>query len=139
MTVRLCDTPWAALDTAPACARGERHVTVVTPEDDHALTSPTFELRPITPSTPAFLLVTLALEDSAEARADRTLMGLTGEMGLGLGLTATAVDGMPVVPGGSSLPRTGGNLAALLGVLALAAGALGSGAALRLGRGRGTS
>jgi len=135
MTVESCDTEWTGLDGAPLCATGGRAVTVVTPADDYSTSSPRFELSPLTPEAPQYLLLTLAVEDSAAARADTTLMGLTGNMAVGL--TATAFDDRPVTPPAPALPATGGDPAAVAGMLAVAAGMLGIGAALRLRR-RGT-
>jgi hypothetical protein len=132
MTVAVCDDPWTRLDATPACASGARAVTVATPADDYTSASPSFELRPLTASAPEFLLVTLAVEDSAAAAADESLMGLTGTMGVGL--TATAVDDVPVTPGRPSLPATGADFSALWAAAALAAGLLGAGWALRLAR-----
>lgn len=132
MTVTACDAPWTGLDTDPICPAGAREVAVGTPADDWATSSPTFVLRPLTPAAPEYLLVSLAVADSPAARADTTLMGLFGDMGVGL--TAVAMDGVPVGPGGGDLPATGFDPTAIAAVAALAAGLLGLGSALRLGR-----
>lgn len=132
MTVQVCDQPWTGMDSSPACAPGARAVTVATPADDYATSSPSFDVRPLTATAPEFLLVTLAVEDSAAAAADTTLMGLTGSMGVGL--TATAIDSTPVTPGAPALPPTGADLSALAAIAGIAAGLLGLGAALRLFR-----
>lgn len=131
MRVDVCDEPWSGAPEQPVCAPGSRSVTVATPSDDPARTSPTFDLRPLAPSAPQYLLVTLSVEDSDAARADASLMGLRGQVGVGL--TATSVDEVPVRPPGS-LPATGIDPMGLLGVGALAAGLLGFGAALRIAR-----
>lgn len=135
MTVDACTVPWTDPTTAPACSTGAERITVATPADDRESSSPRFSLDPLTADAPTYLLVTLAVEDSAVARADRTLMGLTGDMAVGL--TAVALDDMPVpqprTPG-AALPATGADAIALLAVAALAAGLLGLGAALRLSR-----
>lgn len=131
MQVDVCDAPWAATSDRPVCAGGGRSVTVATPSDDYATTSPSFELRPLTPSAPQYLLVTLSVDDSETAREDTSLMGLRGQMGVGL--TAMSVDDVPVRPPGR-LPATGFDPTALLGVGALAAGLLGMGASLRIAR-----
>lgn len=131
MQVDVCDDPWAGVPDQPVCAGGGRSVTVATPSDDYATMSPSFELRPLTPSAPQYLLVTLSVEDSEAARADTSLMGLRGRMGVGL--TAMSVDDVPVRPPGR-LPATGFDPTALLGVGAIAAGLLGMGASLRIAR-----
>jgi hypothetical protein len=138
MTVDACTEPWTDVATAPGCAPGAQRITVATPADDDTSTSPMFDLAPLQADAPEYLLVTLAVEDSAAASADRSLMGLTGDMAVGL--TATAIDDVPGVPpsGGGA---TGGGLAAtgfdgsgLFAVAAIAAGLLGLGVALRLNR-----
>jgi hypothetical protein len=131
MRVDVCDDPWSGAPDQPVCARGSRSITVATPSDEYATTSPSFELRPLTPSAPQYLLVTLSVEDSAAAREDASLMGLRGRMGVGL--TAMSVDDVPVRPPGR-LPSTGFDPMALVGVGALAAGLLGIGASMRIAR-----
>ncbi|WP_378146225.1 hypothetical protein ACFJGV_01285 [Cnuibacter sp. UC19_7] len=135
MTVDVCSVEWTGLDSTPVCPTGAERVTVATPEEDYTTSSPTFDLEPLTATAPEYLLVTLAVEDSPEARADQSLMGLTGDMAVGL--TATAFDDVPVRPGGGgtgTLADTGGNLWALGAVAALAAGLLGIGTAFRIYR-----
>jgi hypothetical protein len=137
MTVDACTTEWTGLTSTPACASGAQRVTAATPAEDYSQTSPSFDLAAIQSGAPRYLLVTLAVEDSATAMADGTLMGLTGDMGVGL--TATAFDDVPVNPDapgtpGGSLPRTGFDASALAAAAALAAGLLGLGTALRIYR-----
>ncbi|MEV8273312.1 hypothetical protein [Microbacterium sp. NPDC077184] len=138
MQVDVCDAPWSGFPAAPVCTPGARAVTVATPADDYTVSSPTFELRPLTPSAPQYLLVTLSVEDSAAARSDEALMGLRGQMGVGL--TATSVDDVPVTPPGPGpLPATGFDIGMLLGVGALALGMVGLGATMRPARQGGRS
>ncbi|MET2011694.1 hypothetical protein ABXJ56_09105 [Microbacterium chocolatum] len=138
MQVDVCDAPWSDFPTAPTCLPGARAVTVATPADDYTASSPTFELRPLTPSAPQYLLVTLSLEDTAAARSDEALMGLRGQMGVGL--TATSIDDIPVPVGPPDrLPATGFDIGMLLGVGALALGMVGLGATMRLARQGGRS
>jgi hypothetical protein len=121
-------------------------VTVATPADDYTTSSPTFELRPLRADRPEHLLVTLAVEDSAAAMADESLMGLTGSMGLGL--TATAIDDRPINPirpdrperPGGPLADTGldGQLSGLAALGALTAGLLGLALVVSRVRGRRT-
>lgn len=129
MTVQACDAPWTGMDGAPGCAPGARAVTVATPSDDYAASSPTFPLTPLRPSEPEYLLITLAVEDTAAAAADTTLMGLSGTMGVGL--TAAAIDDVPVAP---TLPATGADPSALWALGAVAGGLVGVGWSLRLAR-----
>ena len=107
---------------------------MATPADDYTTSSPTFDLDPLAADAPTYLLLSLAVEDSAEAAADESLMGLTGDMAVGL--TAVALDDIPVPPTrpGAMLPPTGADFTALLAMAALAAGALGLGTALRIAR-----
>lgn len=131
MSVAACDTEWVGLDRVPVCATGARDVLTGGPADDWTSSSPTIALRPMTPTSPEYLLVTLAVEDSAAARTDRSLMGLTGEMAVGL--TAVAIDDAPVpfVTAGG-LAVTGADPTFLGAAIALAAGLLGLGSALRI-------
>ena len=128
MTVDRCSVAWTDPQTAPTCREGFARIAVATPADDYATSSPTFTLQPLTAGSPEHLLVTLAVEDSAAAMADDSLMGLTGSMGVGL--TATAIDDRPitpVTPGKGNLANTGldGGLQAMLAFGALTAGLLG--------------
>ena len=142
MRVDSCGVEWTGLPDAPVCAGGAQPVTVATPADDYSVSSPSFALPDLAADAPVNLLITLGIEDSPEAMADTTLMGLTGEMGVGL--TAVAIDGsvpaqpqpQPQRPGAGSptIPATGGDLSALAAVLALAGGFLAAGLALRLHR-----
>ncbi|OYC95716.1 hypothetical protein [Microbacterium sp. Yaish 1] len=140
VTVQSCAKEWTGLPDAPVCASGADLLTVATPAHDYRSSSPTFDLPALAADAPVSLLVTLAVEDSAEARADTTLMGLTGR--IGVGLTAVAIDDVvpPVPPspapvtGLPGLPATGGDPSALAAVLALAGGLLAAGLALRLHR-----
>jgi len=133
MTVDICAVAWTGMDAVPACPTGAQSVTVATPADDYATSSPTFDLQPLVAGAPQFLLVSLAVEDSPAASADTTLMGLTGDMGVGL--TAMSIDGAPVPPNATgTLPATGATWPMLGAVAALALGMLGLGAALRISR-----
>lgn len=141
--VQSCAEEWTGLPDAPVCASGAAPVTVASPTDDYRFSSPTFDLPDLAAAEPVSLLVTIGVEDSDEARADTTLMGLTGDVGLVL--TAVAIDDAvppqpqpPAAPAPGSglpgLPATGGDLSALAAVLALAGGFLAAGLALRLHR-----
>ena len=136
MSVQSCAVEWTDFPAAPSCTSGLEDVTVATPADDYSVTSPSFELPDLAATAPVYLLVTLAVEDSAEARADTTLMGITGAMALGL--TAVSVDSLPPTPGPGPLPNplapTGGDLSGFVAALALAAALLAAGLALRLVR-----
>ena len=143
ISVQSCAEEWTGLPDAPVCAPGAQPVTVASPTDDYRFSSPTFALPELAAAAPVSLLVTFGVEDSPEARADTTLMGLNGD--IGLGLTAVAIDdsvpSQPQPPTGPApgsglpgLPASGGDLSALAAVLALAGGFLVAGLALRLHR-----
>ena len=129
MTVDRCSVAWTDPQDRPHLPRGlradrqgQRPPTTTRPR------APTFTLQPLTAGSPEHLLVTLAVEDSAAAMADDSLMGLTGSMGVGL--TATAIDDRPITPatpGRGNLANTGvdGGLQAMLAFGALTAGLLG--------------
>ncbi|MGA1836196.1 hypothetical protein VD659_04615 [Herbiconiux sp. 11R-BC] len=143
MTVDRCSVPWTDPTTNPSCSDGFARIVVATPADDDASSSPTFTLQPLVAGSPEHLLVTLAVEDSAAARSDDSLMGLTGNMGLGL--TATAIDDQPITPvtpvpagSGGGLAKTGldTGLQNVLAFGALTAGLLGL--VLVVARARGT-
>lgn len=131
MRVDVCDSPWSDVADQPICRSGAREVTVAAPEDDYASSSPTFELRPLTPSAPQYLLVTLAVDSTGEAARDASLMDLRGNVAVGL--TATSIEDDSARPA-ERLAVTGAAPEMLLGVGALAVGVLGLGAALRRAR-----
>lgn len=146
--VDTCATEWVDVPSAPACATGAEPVTTAGPSNDYSTGSPLFDLEaPLRENERRHLLVTLSIDDSAEASADETLMGLTGE--IGIGVRAVAVDGDPVEPappgepGGpddgtdppdGGLPVTGGPAVPLGAIALVAAGLVGLGAALSLAR-----
>lgn len=146
-----CATEWAGVPSSPTCATGAEPVTTAGPSDDYTTGSPLFDLEaPLRDDERRHLLVTLSIDDSAEASADETLMGLTGD--IGVGVRAIAVDGDPVdpePPGGpggpggpgdgtdppvAGLPVTGGPAVPLGAIALVAAGLVGLGAALSLAR-----
>ena len=108
-----CDQPWTGMPSAPACAAGRAAVFASTAAAS-ASQSTQWALGGIQDK---FLLVTLALPDTPAARADRSLQGLTANVGFGV----TAADGdlAPVV-----LASTGADVGA---VALLALGAIGVG------------
>ncbi|PSL37658.1 hypothetical protein CLV49_1265 [Labedella gwakjiensis] len=135
MTIERCDTAWTGVPDAPQCAAGRAAVASATPDDDYTTSSPVFDLDGVD-ADGTHLLVALSLV--AEDSGDETLMGLEGDMGLGL--TAAAVD--PVTPEepGRPSPPPGGGLAVTgvdpLGLILAAFGAVGLGAALLVSRAR---
>ncbi len=112
-----CERPWTDLDTAPVCSADQRHIVETTPADDHRTSSPTFELDPVTPGAPEYLLVTLSVEDSPAAAADPSLMGLRGDVAFGL--IAVAFEPLPQAPAAPSppLPGTGSSSAPAIALL----------------------
>ena len=123
-------------------------MTAARPTDDYRVTSPVFDLEaPLRADERRHLLVTLSIDDGPGAAADDSLMGLTGEMGVGV--RAVAIDGVPVDPTDPTrppgpgdgtdppavgLPVTGGDPAPLAALALVAAGLAGLGAALLLAR-----
>lgn len=92
-----CAERWTGLDTTPSCGSGARRVLRSTPQDGFATADSacdpvdrTCALADLRWGDPVYLLVTLSIADTAAARADPTLMGLRGE--LGIGLTALEAD-----------------------------------------------
>jgi len=143
-----CATEWADVPSSPTCTTGAEPVTTAGPSDDYTTASPLFDLEaPLREDERRHLLVTLSIDDSVEASADETLMGLTGD--IGIGVRAVAIDGDPVdptppgEPGGpgdgtdppvDGLPVTGGPAVPLGAIALVAAGLVGLGAALSLAR-----
>lgn len=135
--VRACDTEWANFPTSPVCPSA---ATVVAPLP--AMSSSLGATGPVTPTTPSFLvgdlwhsvgkyiLITLSLPDTAQARADSSLMGLTAT--IGVGLTASGGNAPPVPSNPAGLASTGSDI---LGTVLVALGALGFGLLLRSRRG----
>lgn len=135
MTVESCAGGWTDAPPAPSCAAGARMIALTGPADDHRTSSPVFTLDDLGSEAPVDLLISVGLDDTPATRADTTLMGLSGEFGVGL--TAVAIDGDAAPPppsrgGGNALPTTGGDASALAAVAALAAAALTAGLAMRL-------
>lgn len=137
MTLQWCEARWAGLPAQPSCATGARLVAAATPDHEYETVSPVFELPALAATAPVHLLVELALEDSAAARADSTLHGLNADVAVGM--TAVSIDGIPTEGSSGALPATGGGLATLGATLALAAGLTLAGVAARRARPEETS
>ncbi len=106
VTVTACQEPWRDLDATPVCDEGA-HVVSADP-----VRPPSADAERAPVSDPGaegstYLLVELAVADSARASADSSLMGL--EATVGLGVTASVddldVDGLP----GSAGPGSTGS------------------------------
>jgi hypothetical protein len=102
LTVERCGEPWVDVPEAPACPESQALVAVAEPEDDLSAQSPSFWIDTVDTRQPSYVLVTMALADTPEARADESLMGLTGMLGLGI----TAVEAVPGEPGVPTEPPT---------------------------------
>ncbi|MCU1528651.1 MAG: permease of the major facilitator superfamily [Frondihabitans sp.] len=138
VAVARCDGPWANVSTKPVCGLNE--ATVFGPAAASSLSeSNHYDLAGITHKEGKYLLVTLSLADTPAARADKSLMGLTANIGFGLTATGVPPSAPPtatpqptpttlVAPprGPSSLAFTGSQVTALLivGLSALALGIL---------------
>ncbi|KSW30188.1 hypothetical protein [Cellulomonas sp. B6] len=107
LDVRRCDVPWQESPGTPTCAAGERAITRLAPGASTADpgAGPLFALDPVVAGSPEHLLVSLGVEDSPEAAADETLMGL--DNAVGLGLRAVAIDDVPVPTPSASAPAPG--------------------------------
>ena len=131
VTIERCDEEWTGVaENAPQCAAGRAPVTRATPADDYTVDSPVFDLDGVDAVDGTHMLVALSLESTDTG--DESLMGLDGDMGLGL--TAAAVDpGAPVVPGPPppGLAVTGVDP---MGLVLAAFGAMGLGVALLASR-----
>jgi hypothetical protein len=108
-----CDQPWTGMPSAPVCATGRTSVFASTAAASASQTTQ-WGLGAIQDK---FLLVTLALPDTPAARADRSLQGITANVGFGV----TAADGDPTP---AVLASTGADVGA---VALLALGAIGVG------------
>lgn len=131
VTIDRCSDAWTSLDAVPLCAADEHHVLVATPLDNLSNQSPIYDLAGIPLAHGKHLLVTLSLNVAAGA-AEEDLMGLSGEIGIGLTAAGLDLPAMPEpagdVPGeapGGALAATGIDVLAL-GLIAL--GAIGFGA-----------
>lgn len=136
---QLCDSEWTDLAATPTCPTGSTNVFgpvaasdprfgPLEPNHTGALTSPTWSLGTITDAHDEYLLVTLSIPDSPSARRDRTLMGLSADIGFGFNAEGGDTPAAPP-PARSALAPTGVDVVALL---LLASGALGIGATLGL-------
>ncbi|MFC4243308.1 hypothetical protein ACFOYW_07975 [Gryllotalpicola reticulitermitis] len=100
MQVQQCAAAWTAA-RAPVCTPGAQTVAATAPAQAGRVVDSSFRFEPLREGRPEYLLVTLSITDTAAGHSDPTLMGLTGEFGVGL--TATATDGAPLPissPGG---------------------------------------
>lgn len=133
LQVKACDVEWQNFPAAPRCASA---VTVLTsrPADSPTLgpggisgpLAPSFTVGPMWHSVGKFLLVTMSLPDTAEARADNSLMGLTATLGVGLTVIGDQVP--PPVTQPTGLAYTGSDA---LGTMLFGIGVLGLGVLVR--------
>lgn len=134
VSIERCDTAWTGVaEGDPQCASGRTAVARATPDDDFAASSPVFDLEGVD-SDGTHLLVALGL--AGTDTGDESLMGLTGDVGLGL--TAAADDRAVPVPQDPpappiGLPVTGADP---IGLILAALGAMGLGVALVASRTR---
>ncbi len=127
--VRSCSTAWTNLRGAPVCEPGASSVWAQQPVAsmvDVGSTTPEVDLNGLTNTQGRYLLVSLSLPDSAAARADTTLQGLTATIGLGLTASADAI-ASPLPPAPSVPVRLAFTGVDLLAPLLTGAGALGLG------------
>lgn len=91
VVVERCSQAWVDGPGGPSCDVGRTVIAMVTPDDDLSTSSPRYWLDSVDSRDPSYVMVTLSIEDTPENRADTTLMGLTGSLGLGI----TAVEAIP--------------------------------------------
>ncbi|GGH36644.1 hypothetical protein [Microbacterium album] len=146
MSVEQCLAPWHGVDEgSPRCDAPGGSLTVTPAHDLADDPSPAVHMLELDSADPHYFLVTLSVEDSAEARADETLQALGAIVDLGV--TAARAGG-PYDEGARDAPRpgpadaapglaaTGADPAAIVRLAALALSALAIGAGLRLLRRR---
>ena len=133
VSIERCDAAWTGVDEGqPACSAGRATVTRITPASGTE-SGPVFDLDGVD-ADGTHLPVELGLD--GEDTGDECLMGLTGEIGLGLTAAADeATTDEPTVaaPPPSGLPVTGADPA---GLILTGLGALGLGTALAVVRTR---
>ncbi|RUQ96928.1 hypothetical protein [Labedella endophytica] len=133
VSIERCDDEWVGLPEAPRCDSGRGSVTQVDSSHDHRESSPVFDLAGVDDDG-THLLVAMSL--AVDRSGDESLMGLTGEVGLGLTAAAEGA-APPVVPGDPAppdgLPVTGADP---MGLVLAAIGAIGLGVTLLVARTR---
>jgi hypothetical protein len=130
--VQRCDAPWSNVATSPACSENRQNVFGPAAASSMPVGTHT-NLGGITSARDKFLLVTMSLPNTAYARADKSLQGLSGTLSFGLTAadataTTTTVIGTNSRPVPALRPKvlafTGAD-AVPLGLLALGAAGLG--------------
>ncbi|WP_104135748.1 hypothetical protein [Cryobacterium sp. Y62] len=115
-----CSEPWTNLETTPSCTNEREHVLVATPLDDNSSVSGFYDLAGISEARGKYLLVALSLNVAPET-ADNDLMGLSGEVGIGLTAAGdNSSTGQAMETPGGSYSAGGGDNLALTGIDALA-------------------
>lgn len=131
--VQRCDAVWTNLSTNPYCSDSSQNVFGPAAANTMPLGT-AIDLGGITAAKGKFLLVTLWLPDTPYARADKSLQGLSGSIGLGLtaaGTTATTTTTVgsgtppPTVTATKKLALTGAD-ALPLALLALGTAGIGT-------------
>jgi hypothetical protein len=122
--VQRCDAAWTNVTTTPACSDSPANVFGPAAASSMPI-GPTVDLAGITNAKGKFLLVTLSIPDTPQSEADKSLQGLTGNIGFGLtAADTTSVVTPPPTPTPSSLAFTGADAVPLI-LIALGAIALG--------------
>ncbi|SFH27402.1 hypothetical protein SAMN05216274_102240 [Cryobacterium levicorallinum] len=120
LVIDRCSEPWTNLETTPRCTNEREHVLVATPLDDNSSVSGIYDLAGISEARGKYLLVALSLNVASEA-AGNDLMGLSGEVGIGLTAAGdNSSTGPAIKPPGGSYSAGGGDNLALTGIDALA-------------------
>lgn len=124
-----CSVEWT-MSAPPTCSGTMTNAMPGKPASDASYdSSPVMDMGTITSAQDRFLLVTLSIPDSPEARADETLMGLSATVGFGFTASGDEVVTPPTPP--SSLAKTGADI---LAIALMALGAVGLGLVVRSAR-----
>lgn len=131
--VQRCDAAWLTVATAPVCSDNRQNVFGPAAANSLPVGTHT-DLAGITSAKGKYLLVTMSLPDTAYARADKTLQGLSGTLSFGLTAAGTTATRTTVIGTDTSPPVTPpvSKILALTGadalpLLLLALGAVGLG------------
>ena len=133
MAVERCNAPWQNLNTTPRCDNERVQVLVATPRNDNCQHSAIYDLGGISSARGKYLLVELSL--NMRGTTDKSVMGLTGTVGVGLTAagdkTAQPATGDAASDIASPLSLTGIDVLALV---LIGLGALGLGAVISAAR-----
>ena len=105
--IERCSEPWLNLDTLPTCGYERAPVLMATPGDDYRFNSPVVDLLGIPSANGKYLLVALSLNIPPD-ETGRSVMGLSGSVGIGLTAAGDELPGDSGIDGGSGTPGAPG-------------------------------